>query len=406
MSANQKPRAYSYIRFSNATQAAGDSYRRQREAAEAYCTQHGLELVDAKEYSFFDQGRSAYKARHLDDTGELARFLAFVQDGTIPKGSTLLVESLDRLSRERVKDALPRFLDLLNQGINVVTLADGRLYTSAYNELDLIISIVQMSRAHEESATKGKRVSAAWRRKQDSARTDSLPIGKLCPLWLDYTPDGYIPNPERVEVVQRIYKLAQDGYGHRAIAAQLNQSGVPSFSADRKNASGLWANSGIARTLSNRAVLGEYQPHQFIDGKRVPVGAPITGFYPPIITEDEFTQLNRLSRLAVSRRLLNPVNGSMSGKVYRSAASAKVRCTSANGGTPASCGASETSKVYAQRSRSCCRVAKRCSGKYWRRLIASRWYRAIKGSCNVRSQYVMAGSRRRKSGLNRCNLRF
>jgi len=288
VSANQKPRAYSYIRFSNATQAAGDSYRRQREAAEAYCAQHGLELVDAKEYSFFDQGRSAYKARHLDDTGELARFLAFVQDGTIPKGSTLLVESLDRLSRERVKDALPRFLDLLNQGINVVTLADGRLYTSAYNELDLIISIVQMSRAHEESATKGKRVSAAWRRKQDSARTESLPIGKLRPLWLDYTPDGYIPNPERVEVVQRIYKLAQDGYGHRAIAAQLNQSGVPSFSADRKNASGLWANSGIARMLSNRAVLGEYQPHQFIDGKRVPVGAPITGFYPPIITEDEF----------------------------------------------------------------------------------------------------------------------
>jgi len=288
VSANQKPRAYSYIRFSNATQAAGDSYRRQREAAEAYCAQHGLELVDAKEYSFFDQGRSAYKARHLDDTGELARFLAFVQDGTIPKGSTLLVESLDRLSRERVKDALPRFLDLLNQGINVVTLADGRLYTSAYNELDLIISIVQMSRAHEESATKGKRVSAAWRRKQDSARTESLPIGKLRPLWLDYTPDGYVPNPERVEVVQRIYKLAQDGYGHRAIAAQLNQSGVPSFSADRKNASGLWGNSGIARTLSNRAVLGEYQPHQFIDGKRVPVGAPITGFYPPIITEDEF----------------------------------------------------------------------------------------------------------------------
>ncbi len=288
MSAIQKPRAYSYIRFSNATQAAGDSYRRQREAAEKYCAEHGLELVDAKEYSFFDQGKSAYKARHLDDTGELARFLSYVQDGTIPKGSTLLVESLDRLSRERVKDALPRFLDLLNQGINVVTLADGRLYTSQYNELDLIISIVQMSRAHEESATKGKRVSAAWRRKQAIARTESVPIGKLRPLWLDYTPDGYVPIPERVEVVQRIYKLAQDGYGHRAIAAQLNQSGVPSFSADRKNASGLWANSSIARMLCNRSVLGEYQPHQFIEGKRVPVGAPIPGFYPPIITEDEF----------------------------------------------------------------------------------------------------------------------
>lgn len=288
MSAIQKPRAYSYIRFSNATQAAGDSYRRQREAAEKYCAQHGLELVDAKEYSFFDQGKSAYKARHLDDTGELARFLSYVQDGTIPKGSTLLVESLDRLSRERVKDALPRFLDLLNQGINVVTLADGRLYTSQYNELDLIISIVQMSRAHEESATKGKRVSAAWRRIQDDARKESRPLGKLRPLWLDYTPEGYVPIPERVEVVQRIFKLAQDGYGHRAIAAELNQAGIPSFTADRKNASGLWGNSSISHLLKNRSVLGEYQPHQFVDGKRVPAGSPVLDLYPPIITEEEF----------------------------------------------------------------------------------------------------------------------
>ncbi len=288
MSAIQKPRAYSYIRFSNATQAAGDSYRRQREAAEKYCAEHGLELVDAKEYSFFDQGKSAYKARHLDDTGELARFLSYVQDGTIPKGSTLLVESLDRLSRERVKDALPRFLDLLNQGINVVTLADGRLYTSQYNELDLIISIVQMSRAHEESATKGKRVSAAWRQIQDEARKHSRPIGKLRPLWLDFTPEGYVPIPERVEVVRRIFKLAQGGYGHRAIAAELNQAGIPSFTADRKNASGLWGNSSVSHLLKSRSVLGEYHPHQFLDGERVPCGSPILDLYPPIITEDEF----------------------------------------------------------------------------------------------------------------------
>lgn len=283
-----KPKAYSYIRFSNAAQAQGDSYRRQREAAESYCAQHGLELVDAKEYSFFDQGKSAFKARHLDDTGELARFLSFVEDGTIPQGSTLLVESLDRLSREKVKDALPRFLDLLNKGINVVTLADGRLYTSQYNELDLIISIVQMSRAHEESLTKGKRVSAAWRAKQEQARSESLPIGKLRPLWLDYSNNGYVVIPERADIVRRIFKMAQDGYGHRTIAAELNRSGVPSFSAGRKNATGLWANSSISHILKNRSVLGEYQPHQFVDGKRVPVGLPVKEFYPVIITEDEF----------------------------------------------------------------------------------------------------------------------
>lgn len=42
-------KAYSYIRFSSPEQAKGDSYRRQREAAEAYCQANGLELVASKD---------------------------------------------------------------------------------------------------------------------------------------------------------------------------------------------------------------------------------------------------------------------------------------------------------------------------------------------------------------------
>jgi hypothetical protein len=35
-------------------------------------------------------------------------------------------------------------------------------------------------------------------------------------------------------------------------------------------------------------VLGEYQPHKIVDGKRVPVGEVIRGYYPRIIEDDEF----------------------------------------------------------------------------------------------------------------------
>jgi hypothetical protein len=42
--------------------------------------------------------------------------------------------------------------------------------------------------------------------------------------------------------------------------------------------------------LENRAVLGEFQPHIKIDGKRVPEGDPIEGYYPAIISEDLFYQ--------------------------------------------------------------------------------------------------------------------
>lgn len=291
-------KVFSYIRFSSAKQSAGDSYARQVKAAKAFCDEHGLELADSREYLFFDKGRSAFKGRHLDDTGELARFLGYVEDGTIPADSYLVVESLDRLSRERVRDALPRFLDLLAKGINVYTSVDKRLYTKDYNELDLIISIISMSRAHEESATKGGRVSSAWRAKQKEARTTGKPLGKNRPLWLDVTPDGYVLNPGKAAIVHRIFDLSTKGHGSRIIAATLNQEGIPAFSAGRKNFSGLWGFSTVRHILDSRTVLGEYQPHIFIDGKRTPDGEPIKDYFPSVVTENEFylAQAARTSR--------------------------------------------------------------------------------------------------------------
>ena len=282
------PKVFSYVRFSSAKQSAGDSKARQIKSAKAFADEHGYELADPTDYLFFDAGRSAYKGRHLDDTGELARFLSFVEDGTVPTGSILVIESLDRLSRERVRDALPRFLDLLAKGINVYTSTDRRLYTSDYNEIDLIVSIITMSRAHEESATKGSRVSSAWRNKHKDARETGKPLGKLRPLWLDATPDGYALNPDHAKVVQRIFDMSAQGYGSRVIAANLNQEGIPAFSAGRKNFSGLWGFSTIRHILESRTTLGEYQPHIFIDGVRTPSGDPIKNYFPAVVTEEQF----------------------------------------------------------------------------------------------------------------------
>lgn len=293
-----KPKAYSYIRFSSPEQAKGDSYRRQRESAEQYCNANGMELVSSRDYLFFDKGRSAFRAKHLDDTGELARFLGYVEDGTVPTGSTLIVESLDRLSRERVKDALPRFLDLLNKGIKVYTSADGKLYTEDYNELDLIISIVHMSRAHNESNLKGQRVSKAWKQKQTLARTEKKPLGRACPYWLEFNNGEYHPLPERVEVVKRIFQLACDGYGHRAIAKILNEESVPVFGSLKRNLTGKWGSSSTGKILSNKALLGEYQPTGLVDGLRQLVGEPVKDFFPAVVSEEEYyaAQAARVSR--------------------------------------------------------------------------------------------------------------
>lgn len=283
-------KAFSYIRFSTPEQAKGDSYRRQRDAAVRYCVEHGLELATAKEYTFLDKGKTAYIPKHLDDEGQLRRFLDLVENGTIAHGSYLLVESLDRLSREKVNTALPRFMDLLNRGIRVVTLADGRLYTDDFNELDLIISIVHMSRAHNESAIKGARITAAWENKRILARAEKKPLGKACPYWLELVDGRYQVIAERVRTIRLIFDLAIQGYGQSVIPRMLNEQGLPVFGSRNRNLSGAWGNSSVAKLLNNRALLGEYQPTHTVSGKRVNDGEPITGFFPVVIEESVFYQ--------------------------------------------------------------------------------------------------------------------
>jgi DNA invertase Pin-like site-specific DNA recombinase len=288
----EKPKAYSYIRFSSPEQAKGDSYRRQREAALAYCQEQGLELAATSEYTFFDRGRSAFTGKHTDDTGELGRFLKLVENGAIPKGSYLIVESLDRLSREEVRKALPRFLDLLGKGICIYTSIDKHLYTENYDLSDLVISIVSMSRAHEESAHKGNRVSEAWQNKRNLARTQKKPLGNACPYWLQLVNGAYQKRPDRVLVIERIFEMCLQGYGQMTIAKRLNEDGVAVFGSvsgeKPRNKSGAWGSSSVGKILDNRAVLGEYQPMSQMNRSRINDGEPVEGFYPPIIEPDVF----------------------------------------------------------------------------------------------------------------------
>ena len=295
------PKAYSYIRFSHPDQKAGDSYRRQQKLAKEYAQANGLELADSKEYAFFDSGKSAYKARHLDVEGELRRFLDLVEAGDIPKGSVLLVESLDRLSRERVSVALPRFLDLLNKGVDVVTLSDGKRYTGGSTDYtDLIVSIVYMAKAHAESDDKSKRVAAAWSQKKKLARDENRPLGRACPAWLVLSEDEqrYEEIPERVGVIRRVFDLYLEGKGAHSICCQLNEEGIAPFGSVRRNPGGKWSVSSVRKLINNRALLGEYQPTGLVDGVRAPLGAVVEGYYPAVLDAETFAR----AHLAASQR--------------------------------------------------------------------------------------------------------
>jgi DNA invertase Pin-like site-specific DNA recombinase len=264
-------------------QLKGDSRRRQLEASRQYAESHGLDLAEGAELE--DIGVSAFKGANVRE-GALGRFLEAVRAGSVKRGSYLIVESLDRLSREQVLTAQSLFLSIIQAGINLVTLMDGKVYKAGKVDLaDLITSLVIMSRAHEESATKSKRIGAAWKNKRSEA--GRTPMTKWCPAWLRLAHDrsGYLPIPEHVEIVRQIFRDTADGIGMYSIANRLNKAKTPTFGGPNG-----WHQSYVAKILTNRAVLGEFQPHVRKEGKRVPEGEPIAKYYPAIIDDELFYQ--------------------------------------------------------------------------------------------------------------------
>lgn len=319
-----QPRAFSYVRFSTPEQERGDSLRRQVELSEKYAREHGLILDDSLQLT--DRGLSAYQGVHRTK-GALGAFLKLVEDGDIPPGSVLLVESLDRLSREQVLDALNQFTAIIQAGIKVVTLQDGMEYSQesiAQNWAQLIISITYMARAHDESRAKSERIRAVWEHKRAKAR--EVKLTAKCPAWLKLVgKDRFEVIPEVAEAVNRIFDMKLAGKGKHSIVKELNADPtVWKPPQGGRNKTGGWRESYVSKILCNRAVIGEYQPCRTVtaeittnNGKtkqkrRVPVGPPIPDYFPPIISREKF---NRVQELLKANRELGGNGGGRNGTV-------------------------------------------------------------------------------------------
>ena len=192
--------AFSYIRFSTPEQLKGDSLRRQLEWSEAYCRQHKHTLDTSLKLR--DLGVSAFKSRNKEK-GALSGFLAAVEQGRVKPGSLLLIESLDRLSRDEIGEALELFLGILRKGIKIVTrFPEDEFDKTAINDVAKIMTaIIYMSRAHEESATKSKRLTEAWKAKR--AKLSEKKLTRRAPAWLQLSEDRtkFVPIPEKIALV-------------------------------------------------------------------------------------------------------------------------------------------------------------------------------------------------------------
>jgi len=281
--------AYSYVRWSSDKQSLGDSDRRQYEKAVAYASQHSLQLADVR---YTDSGVSAFKGRNASE-GALKAFLDAVDAGTVRKDAVLMVESLDRISRLPVMEALRLFQDIIGRGIEIATLDDGQRYSTARineNWTSLIIALSVMSRANEESKTKSVRVKAKW----DEKRKQGGILTAMAPPWLqpDTNRKKWVVIKEQADKVKLAFKLAMKGHGTPTIARMLNEQGVKALvgSPEKRDPRGKvireandqWSNGTVAHVLKNRATIGTFIP------KKLENGLPVENYYPAIVDENIF----------------------------------------------------------------------------------------------------------------------
>lgn len=303
--ATQQPKAYSYKRFSTPAQEQGDSLRRQSAMAQAWADRIGVPLDT--EFNLTDRGMSAYTGANRD-VGNLGAFLRAVEDGTVPKGSWLLVENLDRLSREPAFDASYTMQGIIRQGVTVVDLSDGlgreyNMETLRSNEglMHLMAMLLSFARGNQESAQKARRVGEAYANKRTVFASDqklTKPYTRRLPAWIQWNDEAsaYEAIEERAALLRWMFEMADEGLGEYSIAAHLNETKEDTWGAGKWKAK-MWHRSYVRKLLTNRAAIGVFVPHRVVkvEGQRTKQRIPqepIAHRFPAAVDRELFERVN------------------------------------------------------------------------------------------------------------------
>ena len=309
-------KAILYSRWSSLEQSNTTSAPRQIQLTEDFASRNGW-IVEER---LTDEGRSAWTGDNIK-SGALGKLIERLeQEGG--DGLVLVVEKLDRLSRQPPLAMIAWVQRACATGLTIATadgghLIDGRSLLG--NQTTILSLIFEGFRAYSESQAKSERVGEAWSKKRDRG----APMTSRCPGWLRIasantsyrspTNVGAIFEvvEERAAVVRRIFALTDLGFGKATIARMLNAEGVPVFGKGKG-----WHASYIQKIIKNPAVIGEFQPCTAPKGgARTPTGEVIRGYFPAIISIDQFERVNDargrrvLAQQSGHNRLVNLMSG-------------------------------------------------------------------------------------------------
>ena len=234
-------------------------------------------------------GLSAYKGSNLKIINGI---IEAAEAGDIPKGCVMIIEALDRLTRNSVDDAYQLFRRVIKAGIEIYTDRSSRHLTEAdlNNPMSLMMTVVELDAAFQYSDKLSYRVGKAWTKKRTLLASDGKRLTKMAVAWVDR--DTWKPIPAREAIVKKIFSMYCNGFGVSAIVRKFNADNVPTFGKGKS-----WSSSYVWQILHTKAVIGEFQPHVTKSSdtgnyyKRIKSGDAIQNYYPAIINPQTFYEV-------------------------------------------------------------------------------------------------------------------
>lgn len=287
MTENPSKAAIIYARFSTPSQEKGDSLDRQLRDCRAFCKTHGLTVVE----EIADLGRSAYKGDHLS-IGNLGKLSERIMSGDIAAGTTLVVEKMDRLSRQKPRIVQRWIEDICDRGLRIAICDPERWIDASYldegsNTIALVDILMNSHAANIFSKNLSDRVSRAWAEKRRKAQTSGLRLTRTIPAWLyvDDAADRIRVHPERGAIVRRIYEMTAEGIGAWTIANTFNREGIEPWGPVRQQKAAKvrgWNSTYIRQVILHPAVDGDHHLTA-VEGKRRRRSADVLRGYFPMI---------------------------------------------------------------------------------------------------------------------------
>jgi len=294
-------RAIGYIRWSTLEQGNSDksSEERQRLAIAAMVAANGWTMGEM----LMDSGRSAFTGANITK-GELGTFTKRVLSGAIDAPQTvLIVEELDRLSRRPPGEMTSWIMPLLTAGLTIAVSNTGQIVTAdrVNNDFGSFVSLMSMAfSGYEFSRKQQARGNGAWEKRRrvfiEEGRALSRHRGRK---WLDWdaTKSEFVPIPDRVSIIEEMFRLRLAKVGKSGIAKWLNEKAAndPAYApwGSVTVVPTHWTPSAVSRIVQDAAVTGYIQFYKNPRGSdtRTPLGVP-TKVYPAVIDEETFARAN------------------------------------------------------------------------------------------------------------------